>query len=108
MAASGWLGIGGVVHLGRQRRSNPRPRPDGVLVKHGVYAHLRHPLYGSLVLGSIGWSLLWQSGVALGVSVVLAVFLDAKARHEERWLTLKFPEYASYARRVKRFVPGVY
>jgi protein-S-isoprenylcysteine O-methyltransferase Ste14 len=40
--------------------------------------------------------------------LALAFFFDAKARHEERWLLRQFPEYDSYARRVRRFIPGLY
>ena len=37
-----------------------------------------------------------------------AVFFDRKARREERWLRSRFPKYAAYERRVRRFIPGIY
>jgi protein-S-isoprenylcysteine O-methyltransferase Ste14 len=40
--------------------------------------------------------------------VLLTLFLDAKARYEERWLLRQFPEYAGYSERVRRFVPLIY
>jgi protein-S-isoprenylcysteine O-methyltransferase Ste14 len=41
-------------------------------------------------------------------ALVLALFLDAKARREERWLRRQFPDYADYELKVRRFIPGVY
>lgn len=44
----------------------------------------------------------------MAISLVLAVFFDAKARREETWLRQQFPEYANYQLRVRRFLPGIY
>lgn len=105
---SGVLGLAGVVHIGRNRTPFPRPRQGSVLVQHGVYAWVRHPLYVSVIGASLGWSLLFQSAAALGFSLLLAPLFNAKARREEQWLREAFPGYADYARRVKRFIPGLY
>jgi protein-S-isoprenylcysteine O-methyltransferase Ste14 len=78
------------------------------MVQSGIYSWMRHPLYTSVICGTLGWSLIWQSWPALAASLVLALLLDAKARHEERWLRQQFPEYAKYEKRVRRFIPGVY
>jgi protein-S-isoprenylcysteine O-methyltransferase Ste14 len=51
---------------------------------------------------------LWQSGPALLAAVVIAVFLNAKASQEERWLRDKFSEYANYQKRVSRLIPWVW
>jgi protein-S-isoprenylcysteine O-methyltransferase Ste14 len=40
--------------------------------------------------------------------MLLGLWLDAKARREERWLVDAFPGYAAYRRRTHRFVPGIY
>lgn len=102
IALIGWL------TLGRNLSPNPKPRPDATLVCHGIYALMRHPLYTSLMLGSLGWALLWQSLPALVAGVLHILVLDAKARVEEHWLLEQFPAYADYARRVRRFVPWIY
>ena len=107
-AAAGALGIAGVVQLGANRTPFPRPRDGSRLIENGVYAYVRHPLYVSVILASLGWALLFQSGPALVLALILLPFFDAKARREERWLREMFPSYVDYARRVKRFVPGVY
>jgi protein-S-isoprenylcysteine O-methyltransferase Ste14 len=69
---------------------------------------MRHPLYTAVIWAAMGWSLIWQSWPALATSLALAAFFDAKARHEERWLRQKFPDYADYERRVRRFIPWIY
>lgn len=101
----GYFGIGGVVVLGRNRTPYPKPRDGSELVQHGVYARVRHPLYTSVILSSLGWSLIWQSWPSFIAALVLIPFFRAKARCEERWLRKQFPGYAEYERRVPRFIP---
>ena len=86
----------------------PKPGEQAQLVRHGIYAVIRHPLYTSVIAAAMGWALVWQRWPALLVSVVLIPFFHAKTRREERWLREQFPEYADYERRVRRFVPWLY
>jgi len=108
LLVSAFCALAGVVALGRNLTPFPKPLAKAQLVQRGIYRWLRHPLYTAVMCGAAGWSLLRQSWPALVVSLGLVVFLDAKARREERWLRQQFPEYADYARRVRRFVPWVY
>jgi len=108
LGLSGIVGLLGAVRLGRGLTPLPRPRPGMRLVQNGIYAVIRHPLYTSVMAGALGWALIWQSWPALLVGLVLLLFLDLKSRREERWLCEQFPEYAEYARRVRRFIPWVY
>ena len=103
-----WLLLRGFVDLGPSMTPLPRPRADGRLVESGIYASLRHPIYAGLILGSLGWSALTRSPAAFVVSLVLAAFLDAKARREEVWLVDRYPQYGAYRLRTKRFLPGLY
>ncbi len=102
---SAYWGIGGVLVLGRNRTPFPQPRSDSELVQQGIYAHLRHPLYASVLLGSLGWALWWQSGASALAALALWPFFEAKARCEERRLRKMFPAYTAYAQRVPRFIP---
>lgn len=108
LVVGAWFGIAGVRALGRNLTPFPKPRESSKLVRHGVYALVRHPLYSSLMSASAGWALLWGSGMALAMSVALALVLRAKALSEERWLRERYPEYRDYERHVKRFVPGLW
>ena len=103
-----WLLIRGVADLGRSLSPLPRPRPDGRLIDTGIYARLRHPIYAGMIVAAFGWSALTGSLGALVATLLLAVFLDAKARREEAWLLERYDGYADYRRRSKRFLPGIY
>ena len=105
LTAGGWFGIAGVKLLGRNRTPFPQPRDDSELVQDGIYARVRHPLYTSVMLVSVGWALIWQSWPADIPALALIPFFHAKARREERWLREKFPGYAAYEKRVPRFLP---
>lgn len=101
----GYFGIAGVLVLGRNRTPYPQPRVGSELVQRGVYARVRHPLYTSVMLASLGWALIWQSMAAFVAALTLIPFFHAKARLEERWLREQFPGYADYMWRVPRFIP---
>ena len=103
--AGGYFGVAGVAVLGRNRTPYPQPREGSELVQHGVYARVRHPLYTSVMLASLGWALIWQSWPAFIAALVLIPFFHAKARREECWLREQFPGYADYERRVPRLIP---
>lgn len=102
------VGIAGALALGRSLTPFPQPQPQARLVRHGIYARIRHPLYTSVVFAAIGWALTWHSWSALLVALALAPFFDAKARQEECMLRERFPDYASYAKATRRFIPGIY
>ncbi len=101
----GVFGIAGAVVLGRNRTAFPQPRVNSELIRHGIYARVRHPLYTSVMLLSLGWALIWQSWPAFFPALALIPFFHCKARREERWLREKFPGYADYEICVPRFLP---
>ncbi len=109
LAAGGvLLVLAGLVALGRALTPFPHPREGARLVTRGLYGLVRHPVYAGLLVGALGWALAWLSVWGLAYSALLGVFFDRKARREERWLRSRFPEYATYARRVRRLIPGIY
>jgi protein-S-isoprenylcysteine O-methyltransferase Ste14 len=98
----------GIVQLGPSLRALPRPKRSATLVESGIYGVIRNPIYAGLIALAFGAALFRATLVGLFLSAVLAVFLDLKARREEAWLREQFPQYEAYARRVRRFVPGLY
>jgi protein-S-isoprenylcysteine O-methyltransferase Ste14 len=106
--AGAGFGVAGVLEFDCNRTIFPRPKEHSHLVQRRVYRIVRHPLYTSAILLAAAWAMLWESSAAMAVAGVLAVFLDFKARREERWLREEFPDYAAYQRRVKRLIPWVY
>ena len=79
-----------------------------LLVETGAYRLARHPIYGGLILGALGWGLATASPVALGLAGVLVVFFDLKSRREEIWLVDQFDGYAEYRGRTPRLLPWIY
>lgn len=86
----------------------PYPVDHSQLVRHGVYAVVRHPLYASQLFAALGYVAYQLSLSHLMLLVVGFLFFDYKAGKEERWLTERHPEYADYARQVRKFIPGLY
>ncbi|HTQ52628.1 MAG TPA: isoprenylcysteine carboxylmethyltransferase family protein [Candidatus Acidoferrales bacterium] len=108
LVISAVCGVAGLLALGPNLSPFPKPSANTQFVQRGIYGLIRHPLYTSVFCAALGWSLVWQGWAALVISLALGVFLDAKARHEERWLRQQFPDYATYAQQVRRFIPWIY
>lgn len=102
------VGIAGVWELRDSRTIFPQPKPQARLVTSGIYRWIRHPLYSSLMGLSWGWGAWCGSWWVWAAAAALTGFLWLKANREERWLRERFPEYADYARRVARFIPGLW
>jgi protein-S-isoprenylcysteine O-methyltransferase Ste14 len=104
-AAGLWLAASAVGTLGKSASLFSKPPATSQLRQSGVYALVRHPIYGGILLLSLAWSLA-RSPWALIPTGALAIVLVLKARLEERWLLDRHPAYAGYRARVRRrFVP---
>lgn len=99
------LAVRGMVDLGNALTPHPRPRDGAPLVETGIYALVRHPIYGGLILAAFGWAIFRASLIAVGLAVILAGFLRLKSAREEAWLQQSYPGYATYRARTNRFVP---
>jgi len=101
------LAIKGARDLRNALTPLPYPRLDAQLVETGVYALVRHPIYGGLVLVAAGWGLLTASPAALLAGVLLLGFFELKSRLEEAWLEQRFAGYAAYRARTRRLIPWI-
>jgi protein-S-isoprenylcysteine O-methyltransferase Ste14 len=107
VAGSAGLGLAAaaIATLGRSVSPFPKPPATSELTESGVYALVRHPIYGGVLLLSVAWAL-GLSPWALIPTGALAVALVFKSHLEERWLIERHPAYAGYRARVRRrFVP---
>ena len=107
LATGGALMLRGVVDLGANFTPLPRPKDTAALVRDGVYARVRHPIYSGICLLGFGWAALTANPTRLLLAVGLAPFFNAKANREEAWLLERFPEYARYREEVGKLLPGV-
>ncbi|GAA2843571.1 isoprenylcysteine carboxyl methyltransferase (ICMT) family protein [Aminobacter aminovorans] len=79
------------------------------LFTSGIYALLRHPTHLGLLVNALGGALVFRSGVGVVLVCLTLVPLVARILSEERLLRGHFDaEYADYASRTWRFVPGLY
>jgi protein-S-isoprenylcysteine O-methyltransferase Ste14 len=106
--SAAFFGIAGALALKNNLTPFPEPLSHARLVQHGIYAYIRHPLYTCVVCAALGWALVWHSGPAFIIALVMVPFFESKARAEERWLQERFAEYSDYANRTKRFFPWIY
>ena len=108
--AGGVVAAGGLLELQRAAALTPLPypRPEGRLVESGAYRLVRHPIYGGLILMTVGWAALRASPLAFLAAVALAIVFDLKRRREEAWLLAQHPGYAAYQRRTRALIPGLY
>lgn len=93
--------------LQMRRRLSPWPTPKegAYLIRQGVFAAVRHPIYSGLFLMSSGWALLRQSTEQLIIAVLLLIWFYFKSRYEEKQLCQRFPTYPAYRQKTGRFFP---
>jgi protein-S-isoprenylcysteine O-methyltransferase Ste14 len=105
--AGATLVVRGSRDLGDALTPLPRPRAGATLVETGVYARVRHPIYGGIVIAAFGWGLLTASIPAIAMAVVAWAFFTVKSMREEAWLVERFPDYPAYRARTRRLIPWI-
>ena len=98
----------GILRLGRHLSPLPHPVPGAPFHRTGPYRLVRHPIYCGGIFLAFGWALWVRGWLTLLYAVLLFIFLDVKARREERWLRREFPGYTDYQATVRRLVPFIY
>ena len=73
------LAVRGTLDLGSSLTPLPHPRDDASLIQTGVYARVRHPIYGGIVIASFGWGLLTASIPALVMALIAWAFFTVKS-----------------------------
>jgi len=117
---SGWslrgmLAVGGVIGLWaiqvmglRQVKVFPEVAGQGNLIVLGPYRWVRHPMYTSVLLVTLAWTLGNPLSYRIMLWVGLLMTLVVKLRYEENLLMERFPEYEAYRCRTKRLIPFVW
>jgi protein-S-isoprenylcysteine O-methyltransferase Ste14 len=108
-ALGGTLRIWPVFVLGRRFSGLVAIQPEHELVTGGIYGVIRHPSYLGLIIGSLGWALVFRSAIGMLITVLTIVPLIARIRAEETLLHSHFGEtYDAYRRHTSRLIPGLY
>ena len=84
-------------------------QPGHELATDGPYRYVRHPSYLGMMIGFVGWALVFRSSVGLAAAALGVPLLVARIDAEEALLASRFGDrYAEYRRRTWRLIPGVY
>jgi protein-S-isoprenylcysteine O-methyltransferase Ste14 len=94
-----------LTHLGRSFSILPESRK---LVTSGPYNLVRHPLYLAEAVATLGALIAFLSPWALLLVATQITLQIVRIHYEEKVLRASFPDYAAYARRTWRLIPGIY
>jgi protein-S-isoprenylcysteine O-methyltransferase Ste14 len=105
-----WLFYRSHADLGTNWSITLEVRENHQLVTHGVYRWVRHPMYLSLLIYSVGQALVvpnWLVGPSYGIAMALISAL--RMGPEERMMLEEFEkDYEAYMAMTKRLIPGVW
>ena len=88
-------------HLGRAKET-------GLIATSGPFQYIRHPIYTSVYMISIGIGFLFFAWIWFLVMVVFIPLWWLESKEEEKEMLEKHGEkYVSYQERTKMFIPGV-
>jgi protein-S-isoprenylcysteine O-methyltransferase Ste14 len=87
---------------------HPEPKASGILVTGGPYRYIRNPMYSALLLFAAAEVVAYRDQWKIACWIALALVLLDKSILEERFLRVRFPDYAAYAKRVRRFIPFLF
>jgi protein-S-isoprenylcysteine O-methyltransferase Ste14 len=110
LAALGWvlLAAGCIVQLlalASLRGRAASPSMADALVEHGIYRHIRHPIYAGLLLEFAALILVKPHRTVALASALGILWALLQARLEELDLLQRMPAYRDYLARVPRFIP---
>ena len=81
-------------------------KTESDLITHGIYAHVRNPLYLGVTIQFFGWFFVLLFTFLLIMPVFFMLLFFFVARWEEKELTERFGEaYLNYKKSVPRFFP---
>jgi len=109
-----FLGLAvGVAALLKNRLSNfnivPDIKEDCILVKDGIYAYIRHPMYTSVITTMFGVLLLyWNVYYMPYVYGILIVNMLVKMFYEESLWKCHSEEYIAYTKNTSRLFPKIF
>jgi len=102
----------GLLALHQNRLGNFNIRPDikenCTLIKTGIYAYIRHPMYSSVLLGMLGVVVIYPLIYEYILYGVLVIILLIKLFYEESLWKCESEEYIAYAKDTKRVIPFLF
>ena len=81
------------------------PSVKDTLVRHGLYAYVRHPIYAGGFAIVAGLALIKPTSAFVTACTLGFIWLIVQARLEEIDLLQRMPDYKNYMKQVPRFLP---
>ena len=81
------------------------PSVKDTLVRHGLYAYVRHPIYAGGFVIVAGLALIKSTSAFVTACMLGFIWLIVQARLEEIDLLQRMPDYKNYMKQVPRFLP---
>lgn len=81
------------------------PSVKDTLVRQGLYAYVRHPIYSGGFAIVAGFALIRPTSAFVTACVLCFIWLIIQARLEEIDLKQRMPDYQEYMKQVPRFIP---
>ena len=79
------------------------------IITKSIYSKIRHPIYLSLIIMNIGIGLFFCNLVTIILSILFSISTVLTALYEEKYLSLKFPDYLEYKKSVRwRMIPYIF
>jgi protein-S-isoprenylcysteine O-methyltransferase Ste14 len=98
-----------VLQMGASWRIGVDQRTSGPLVSRGLFSRVRHPIYGGMLLATLGLAALTADLLSISVAAAAWVGLPVQARLEEAFLLSRHPqEYPPYLKKTGRFWPKLF
>jgi protein-S-isoprenylcysteine O-methyltransferase len=92
--------------LGAQFSAYVTIQPHHRLIRHGIYARIRHPLYLSLLLLPVGIALVFNSELAALPLIMSVAFIWDRTRKEDYNLAAHFgSQFEDYRRQTPAILP---
>ena len=104
-AAIVWAGVA-QAQMGASFRIGHDPSERTRLVRTGLFARSRHPIYLGIGVANIGFFLMAPNALMTGALAATVVSLAFQAQREEDFLLRTQPGYADYSSAVRRWLPG--
>lgn len=102
----------GVLALRKNTLGNFNIRPDikedCTLITDGIYAYIRHPMYTSVLVSTLGLTILYYNVFTISVYAVLVLNMLIKMFYEESLWKCHSDEYEAYKQNTSRLIPKVF
>ncbi|WP_299779246.1 methyltransferase [uncultured Formosa sp.] len=98
------LGVIALLQINTKISPFPTPTLQSTLLTTGAFSIGRHPIYTGVLAMTLGYSIYNASVFKFLIFLLLLILFYFKSNYEEQLLSEKFPEYAIYKIKTRRFI----